>query len=272
MALPVNTTALRQMQMAASGPKPLSNTQKAGKWQTEMYAQQRAEFEPWKQAGLSALAGLQDGSFANNLTQDPGYQARLAEGNKSINAAAAARGMGNSGATLKALTRFGQDYASNEYASAYDRAYSRLSGLAGIGNQASGNMANAAANYGQQRADLYTGMANASAAKGVARDNNNAQMAGTIITAATMFSDERLKTDIQRASKEDLREMIPHLKAYAFKYKSDKYGKGDWIGVMAQDLEKSKLGRTLVVENERGEKTIDQNKVLSMFLATLAEA
>jgi hypothetical protein len=44
-----------------------------------------------------------------------GYTTRLAEGENAINSNAYARGMGNSGATLKALTRFGQDYGSNEF-------------------------------------------------------------------------------------------------------------------------------------------------------------
>jgi hypothetical protein len=68
-----------------------------------------------------------------------------------------------------------------------------------------------------------------------------------------------------------LKEMKKHLKAYAFNYKNDKHGIGNWIGVMAQDLEKSKLGRTLVIHDENGNKMIDLRKVLSMFLSTMAE-
>lgn len=86
------------------------------------------------------------------------------------------------------------------------------------------------------------------------------------------FSDERLKENIQPVDQNDFKEMKKHLKAYKFNYKSDKHGRGDWIGVMAQDLEKSRLGRTLVSHDEFGNKTIDIRKVLSMFLSTIAEA
>lgn len=43
----------------------------------------------------------------------------MAEGNKAIERSAAARGGLNSGATLKALSRYNQDSASNEYTNAY---------------------------------------------------------------------------------------------------------------------------------------------------------
>lgn len=44
----------------------------------------------------------------------PGYQFGLDEGNKSVQASAAARGGLNSGATLKALTEFGNNYADQQ--------------------------------------------------------------------------------------------------------------------------------------------------------------
>jgi hypothetical protein len=59
---------------------------------------------------------------AADLETDPGYQFRLAEGNKALQAQAAAKGILQSGGTLKALTRYGQDAASQEYANAWDRA------------------------------------------------------------------------------------------------------------------------------------------------------
>ena len=55
-------------------------------------------------------------------TQSPGYNFRMKEGMKAIKRQAATGGMATGGATLKALNRYGQDYASNEFNNAYNRA------------------------------------------------------------------------------------------------------------------------------------------------------
>jgi len=57
------------------------------------------------------------------LTSDQGYQSRLATGLQGRQRAAAAQGSILSGGTQKALERFAQDYASNEYAQAHGRAF-----------------------------------------------------------------------------------------------------------------------------------------------------
>jgi hypothetical protein len=56
-----------------------------------------------------------------NFQADPGYQFRLSQGTDAIQNSAASRGVGLSGATQKALARYGQNFASNEYGKAYDR-------------------------------------------------------------------------------------------------------------------------------------------------------
>lgn len=259
-----------------SGDKALdaqrNATDSANRTMREIYDQQRADMEPWRQAGTKALGQMQGDFMAGWQQQDPGYQFRMNEGMKAINSAAAARGMAGGGATMKALARYGQDYASNEYDKVYNRNFNRLSTLAGYGTNASNSNVNSAGNYGAQVSANTLGLGNAVASNQIAQTNRMGQLLNTGATAAaTYFSDERLKENITYISKEDLKEMKSFLKAYAFNYKNDKHGKGDWIGVMAQDLEKSKLGKTLVIENELGEKMIDANKVLSLFLATMAE-
>jgi hypothetical protein len=235
----------------------------------KMYNQQRKDFS------LQSFKDLNSNKFMDNWQTDPGYQFRLQEGEKAINSGAAARGMGQSGATLKALTQYGQNLASQEYGQAYDRNYSRLSQLAGFGNQATANMANASANYGNAVSGNQIGIGNAGAAahmgmagQAAKQSEKQTQMFGSIMG---MKSDERLKTDVQLISKEDMQEMKSHIKPYSFKYIDEKYGKGNWVGVMAQDLEKSKLGKTLVFEDENGHKTLDPMKIMSLFLATMAE-
>jgi hypothetical protein len=56
------------------------------------------------------------------FTGDPGYQFRLKSGIDALNRSAAARGMGISGANIKGATEYGQNFGSNEYNTAYNRA------------------------------------------------------------------------------------------------------------------------------------------------------
>lgn len=102
---------------------------------------------------------------------DPGYQFRQAEGEKAINRAAAARGGFNSGATLKALDRYNQDYAAGEYNNAYNRftqqqgnVYNRLSNVAGLGQSSTNQLNNTSTG-------LLTGTGNANAASQIASTN-----------------------------------------------------------------------------------------------------
>lgn len=244
----------------------------ASQIQKDIYEQQREDLAPWREVGTRALAGLEANDFMDDWQQDPGYQFRMDEGLKAINAGASARGNLHSGATMKGLTRFGQDYASQEYGNVYNRESNRLSGLAGLGTNANQNMVNITGQYGQNQANTATGLANAQAGNIMQRHQGQNQLIGQGIQGAAMyFSDKRLKKNIVPISKEDLKEMGSKLKAYFFDYKSSEHGQGKWVGVMAQDLEKSKLGRTLVSHDENGFKQIDMKKVMSLFLATLAE-
>lgn len=244
--------------------------------QSQTAATQRAiaEQTPWAARGQGAFNALADGKFMDNYQAGPGYQFQLAEGQKAINNGAAARGMGNSGATLKALAGYSQGLANQTFNQDRDFEFNRLNALAGYGSNATNAISNA-----------HLGLGNASAAAAMGRANQfqNTLSSGLSLLGASknkegaagagmLFSDKRLKKNLKPISKEDREEMTKILKAYHFNYLSDEHGSGDWIGVMAQDLEKSKIGKTLVVENSEGLKTIDQNKVLSMFLAYMAEA
>ncbi len=249
-----------------------------------IYEQNRADQQPWRDAGLGALGGLQGDDYKKDFTMadfqaDPGYAFRMAEGQKAIERSASARGGLNSGATMKALTRFGQDTASSEYGNAYnrfnadrDRRFNRLSSLAGIGQTATNQVQAGGQSYANNYGQNVMGMANAQGAAAIGQANRMSGLLGQGITAgAIMASDRRVKTNLEEISKSDLNEMRHHLRAYKFNYIDDSLGEGDWIGVLAQDLEKSKLGRTLVSE-VNGIKVIDMKKAVSVFLASLAEA
>lgn len=113
----------------AGGIAGYAASKKAAKTQEEAANAAAATFRPYAALGDQAAGELQ-GQLKNGLLRDfgpsdfktdPGYQFRLDEGNKAIDRAAGARGSRYSGATLKGLQRFSQDYASGEYGKAYDR-------------------------------------------------------------------------------------------------------------------------------------------------------
>lgn len=145
---------------------------------SSMYQQNRADQEPWRAAGANALTsltgqlpGLNKPFGLEDFNADPGYQFRLSEGEKGLNRAAGARGMYDSGATLKALTRYNQDYATGEFGNAYNRynadrtnIFNRLAAISGTGQTAASNMGNAAQNFGAN--------ANANTMAGVNASNN----------------------------------------------------------------------------------------------------
>lgn len=161
-------------------------TRQANATQKYMFDTQREDYKPWRDAGVTALGQLQDPNLLNNYQGDPGYQFRLGEGEKAINASAAARGMGNSGATMKALLKYGQDFASNEYNNAYNRTYGRLSSLAGMGQGATQGMAGAAQNYGNAVSSNQIGMGNAIGAANIAQSNQQSQLFGSLLGAGGM--------------------------------------------------------------------------------------
>lgn len=143
------------------------------------------------------------GSLLRNFTAqdfqtDPGYQFRLEQGQNQIQSSAAARGGLLSGAAAKALTKYNQDFASNEYGNVYNRfranqgdVFNRLASLAGVGQQATNATQQAGQNYatgagqalqygGSARASGYAGQANAIGAGlgGLASAFNNINFGG----------------------------------------------------------------------------------------------
>lgn len=114
---------------------------------------------------------------------DPGYAFRMSEGMKAIERSAAARGGLLSGSTLKGITRFGQDTASNEYTNAFNRyqiernaRLNPLQSLMGAGQTSAGQLSSYAGNLGQGlgQAAVAGGAANASSYMNSATALNNA--------------------------------------------------------------------------------------------------
>jgi hypothetical protein len=157
----------------------------AADMQWKMYDQNRTDQTPYREAGYGALSQLQqllglggDPKAANygsltrqftgaNLQNDPGYQFGLNQGRDALQSSAAARGGLYSGATMKALERYGQDYGGTKFNEAFNRnqayqdsLFNRLSGISGTGQvatqqvgQAGMNAATNAGNFGIQGAN-----------------------------------------------------------------------------------------------------------------------
>lgn len=109
---------------------------------------------------------------------DPGYAFRMKEGLAGVEAGAAARGGLLSGAAQKALQKYGQGLASQEYGNAYNRftadqtnQYNRLAGLVNTGQGATNQVSNAAANFGQQAGANAIGAGNAIASGQIGQAN-----------------------------------------------------------------------------------------------------
>jgi len=155
----------------------------------KMYQEQKGLQEPFRGAGITAqnrlldLLGLSKNRGAegfgkygrdfamSDFTADPGYAFRLAEGQKTLDRQAAARGGLISGGALKAATRYGQDMGSQEYQNAFNRYQTNranqlqpLGSLLTSGQAAASNQAAAAGNYGTQAGGNITGAGAATAA------------------------------------------------------------------------------------------------------------
>jgi hypothetical protein len=137
---------------------------------------------PMPGAPGSEFGAFTRGPTLSQLQMDPSYQFRLDQNLGAIENSAAARGMQLSGSTLKDLSRFSQDFASQEYGNAYGRymgqqndQFNRLASLAGIGQSASqatgATAANALGNMGNQIGQNIIGAGNATAAGQVGAAN-----------------------------------------------------------------------------------------------------
>jgi hypothetical protein len=202
-------------------------------YQQNVYGQTQAQQAPWLGAGQSAVNTLsqlmQPGGALyqgfgeqfqapTDVTEqnDPGYQFRLQQGVKALQNSAAAKGQLFDPNTSKALTRYGQDYASNEYGNVYNRAmqefqqrynifnqnqanqYNRLAGLSGMGQTsagqlasagqaAAGNTGNILMNAAQNIGNDITGGANARASGYMGAGNAYTGMTSGLMDAANQY-------------------------------------------------------------------------------------
>jgi hypothetical protein len=77
--------------------------------------------------------------------------------------------------------------------------------------------------------------------------------------AAMLMSDERAKTGIEPGTK-PLRSLLDQIGPHEYSYKDPADGAGRYVGPMAQELERTELGRSAIIETPRG-KMVDFNAI-----------
>ncbi len=242
---------------------------------------------PWLEAGgrgLSQLeAGIGSGAFETQQGQytapefkdlqfdfeaDPGYQFRMSEGTKAIEASRAAKGGLFSGRTGIELQDYGQGLASQEYGAAYNRfadqrdynrqnyqddrnfgygqfgdnfnrdramktdKYNRLASLSGVGQVTSGNVANQQIAQGGNLGNLALQRGNMAATlaqtKAQLNQQNNQGLFQLGAAGLAAFSDRRLKENIEPMGVENGHRI------YSFNYIGDT---ARHKGVIAQEVQ-----------------------------------
>lgn len=89
-----------------------------------------------------------------------------------------------------------------------------------------------------------------------------------ISSGGSAMSDERVKTGVKGGDAK-LSGFLEALSAEQYHYKDPKHGEGVHVSPMAQDLEKTELGKSLVEETPEG-KRVNYGKAGGLFLATAA--
>lgn len=179
----------------------------------DKYLQTRADEMPFMEAGRGATTRLSDllgtsgktdaagyGSLTKPFTaddylanKDPGYQFQLQQGSQAMQNRSAAGSGALSGAALKDLMSFNQEYAKTGYDSAFNRyttqqnnIFSRLSDIAKLGQNAASQTGAQGVAVGQQQSANTTSAGNAAAAA-QANIGNLAAGAGTDIALMKYF-------------------------------------------------------------------------------------
>lgn len=126
----------------------------------------------------SLMRNFSQSDLDNDVPYQTGLQFGLNEGTKGLNRLAAASGGLNSGAQLKALTRFGNDYGNTKANEAYNRfntnkmnTYNMLAGVSGAGQAATNQVSAAGQNMANNISQNQIGVGNARAASSIGQAN-----------------------------------------------------------------------------------------------------
>ena len=127
---------------------------------------------------IQGMAMQDVGVTPSQVMAEPGYQFGLSEGLKGVQNTAAGRNLLYSGATLKALNRYGTDYATTKFNDAFNRQqtqfgnqFNRLTGAAGMGQAGVNQISSAGQNYANTVSNNQTAYGNAAGANALGKSN-----------------------------------------------------------------------------------------------------
>lgn len=152
------------------------------------YDLSREDMKPWQVEGSAAIKSLGEMLRPGyDHTASPGYQFRLQEGLRGVENSAAARGILQSGGTLKGINRYAEGMAAGDFTDQFNRTASVAGGgqqvnatLGQLGAQKSAGVSDLYTQSGNARASGYIGSANAWI-NGIANADKRLQTLGGII-------------------------------------------------------------------------------------------
>jgi hypothetical protein len=195
-----------------AGDKAAAGAQQSAQLQAQRYTQTRADLSPFTQAGTDILPDLTtlarsgpngpggtnflaqaQGMLPGQMTQaeleaTPGYKFNLSQGLQATQNAAAARGLGVSGAALRGAATYATGLADSTYQNQFANAQQRFTDVGGLNTIQQGNLQNQYArlqgvaslgeNAGAQTGSIGATLANQQGNALIAAGNANA--AGTL--------------------------------------------------------------------------------------------
>lgn len=256
--------------------------------------------------GREGLMGMRQQQQPLNVAEflNPGMNFAMQQGQQAIEGSLAARGLSRSGAALKELTQFGQGLATQNYNNAVQQAMANRAQQVGIagdmmsqgatganiqqnlmntGVNALGQQANITSMQGTNAGNLAMTSGNVAAAQRVSQPDilaNAAQAGLGAYMMGSAMSDEDMKKIDGAVSDEEIEEFLNNLEPTQYEYvdaaldkmeeRADTVSTGKKVGIMAQDLEKSKIGKQMVMEDKDGTKMVDGPQSVGALLAATA--
>lgn len=152
--------------------------------QKRQYDLTRSDFAPWRAAGGQAIQNLSEMLKPGyNHTTSPGYQFRLNEGLRGVENSAAARGLLQSGGTLKGINRYAEGMAAGDFGDQFNRTAAVAQG----GQQVNATLGQLGANAANNISNLYTQAGNAKASGYIGQANAISQGIGNLATIGMSY-------------------------------------------------------------------------------------
>lgn len=182
--LMLGSTIVQSNAAGRAADKAANATDRANQLQSDQFWQTREDNLPLMDLRnallprIQSLAQQDSGITPQEVLSDPGYQFGMDQGMRALQGSAAARGGLYSGATMKALNKFGNDYATTKFGDVFNRKqtvignnFNRAMGAAGMGQAGVQQTQQAGTNYANNVSQNLLSNANFQGAAGMAQAN-----------------------------------------------------------------------------------------------------